>query len=829
MSDPAPSWRLAGTIVGSLALSARLAVPAHAAEHADLPLPLPTIVAERRLAVPPTVIQSALARVAIWTPGRTLPRADPASGIADPPGQPIRFDIAAGPLETVLIAFRKTAGVTVSVSEPALLTLPSPGVSGVLTPDAALAAILSGTGVTHRLAAPNHFILELRLDAESVDVHAAAARPSSMKFTAPVRDTPQTVVIIPQSVIESQGATSLRDVLRNVPGITYQAGEGGGGLPGDTLSMRGFSATNDIFVDGVRDVGSYSRDAFNLEQVEVVKGPASVYTGRGATGGSINLATKSPHLRESYGAAISGGNEAFKRGTVDVNRPISGSAAARLNVMWSDADVAGRDEVHNSSWGIAPSFAAGLAGRTKLTAAYVHQQQDNVPDYGLPWAAFDADPAVDQSNFYGLRHYDYEEIRSDAATAQLSHDLSNAFSLRTVARYGRTSRDSAITAPRPPNRQLQQRAISNETIASQSALSGGLQTGQIRHTLAAGLEVTRETTRNRNSSQTTNQPQTDLYDPDPTEVPFGPMPDNAGNPSRAITSTVGVYAFDTAHVTDRIQVSGGARLDRSEVDYRLTTLSTGAVTNLGRTDAAVTWNAGAVYKPRPSGSVYVGAGTSFSPSADAASTGPALSDSPTAANNVNLEPEKSRNFEVGTKWDLLGARLSMSAAVFRTEKTNARTRNLTNEPFILSGRQRVDGVELSVTGTVTERWSAFAGYAYMDSRIVASANPVETDNNLALVPKRSFSLWTTYELTRQLGIGGGAQFMDNVFRNAANTLAVPSYWLVNGTASYEVNTHLSLRINGNNLTDRAYVDRVGGGHYIPGPRRTVIVATDIKF
>jgi catecholate siderophore receptor len=243
----------------------------------------------------------------------------------------------------------------------------------------------------------------------------------------------------------------------------------------------------------------------------------------------------------------------------------------------------------------------------------------------------------------------------------------------------------------------------------------------------------------------------------------------------------------------------------------------------------VSWRAGAVYKPRPDASFYAAAGTSFNPSADAAATGTALSESPTAANNVNLEPEKTRNYEAGTKWDVFGTRLSLAAAVFRTEKTNARTRNLTNEPFVLSGRQRVDGVELSASGNLTRRWSVLSGYAWMRSDIVASANPAEESNNLALVPRSSLSLWTSYELPRRFAAGAGLQFVDNVFRNTLNTLAVPSYWLVNGMASYDVNRHLTLRLNGTNLGDEQYVDRVGGGHYIPGPRRAVMLTTDVKF
>jgi catecholate siderophore receptor len=307
------------------------------------------------------------------------------------------------------------------------------------------------------------------------------------------------------------------------------------------------------------------------------------------------------------------------------------------------------------------------------------------------------------------------------------------------------------------------------------------------------------------------------------------MPSNPGNPSEAVTGTIGAYAFDTVHLSPQVQLTGGLRWDRSDVDYQLRNLATGISTVLGRTDRMVSWRAGAVYKPRPEASFYAAAGTSFNPTADAAATGTALSDSPAAANNVNLEPEKTHNYEVGTKWDALGSRLSLAAAAFRTEKTNARTRSLTNDPFVLSGRQRVVGVELSASGNLTRRWSILGGYAWMQSDIVASANPAEASNNLALVPRSSLSLWTNYQWPWHITAGAGLQFVDNVFRNTLNTLTVPSYWLVNGMASYELNRHLTLRLNATNLGDEQYVDRVGGGHYIPGPRRAVALTTDVKF
>lgn len=590
-----------------------------------------------------------------------------------------RYDIQPGPLRQVLAEFERLSGVSVRVSEQGLLTLPSPGVSGIKTHDQALADLLVGTGLAFHFTSPTQVVVELRTLRESVDVAGHAVRRlSSPKLGGPLRDLPQTANVVTETVMREQAATTLRDVLRNVPGITMQAGEGGGGLPGDNLTMRGFSAGNDIFIDGIRDVGPYSRDTFNLEQVEVVKGPAGSIAGRGTTGGAINMVTKTPRLAPGASVQFGAGNAGYQRGTADVNVPLTTlgeGVAVRLNAMWQDTGIPGRDVVNNGSWAVAPTFAAGLGSRTRAILSYEHLTQDNVPDYGLPWAANEPASGVDSSSFYGLRDYDFEDIDHDVATVRLEHDARPGLTLRNVTRYGDTVRNSAITAPRPPNRQLQRRWMANETLGNLTSVNAAVTTGALVHDLAGGVELVREATSNRNSAQTGNQPQTSLADPNPDDRPFGPMPDITGNPSEARTTTVGAYLFDTVNLGVRWQVGGGLRVDRSAVDYTQTVLSSGETIALEREDTLVTGRASVVFKPRATSSIYAAFGTSANPSADASSTGTALSESPTAANNVNLAAERTQNIEVGTKWDVFNEQLSLTAAVFRTEKTNARTRN----------------------------------------------------------------------------------------------------------------------------------------------------------
>jgi catecholate siderophore receptor len=754
-------------------------------------------------------------------------------------GPILRFAIAAGPLDAVLPQFEAVTGLRVLVDNDAIRQLQSPGASGMFTANQALALLLQGTGVRHRLTNASTVTLDLAPIAEAIEV-SVDAQPalSSSKYTQPLRDVPQTVHLIPRALIEEQGATTLRDVLRNVPGITMQAGEGG--VPaGDNLTIRGFNARTDIFIDGVRDFGGYSRDSFNLEQVEVIKGPSSASAGRGSTGGSINLVTKRPLLQDENRIAVSGGSADFKRGTIDVNRPIDADAgvAARLNVMWQESGVAGRDVVKNASWGVAPSLAFGVGRPTQVTVSYLHLGQDNVPDYGLPWvpatnvalAEFADQPApVRSENYYGLRNRDYEEIANDVATVVARHD-STAFSLRNAFRYGRTRRDSLITAPRFADNistnvrrtDWKSRDQIDGIFSNQSDVTTRFSTARTTHSLVAGVEVSREHDTNFTRIETSPPaPNTDLFNPNPDDAYVSGLARN-GARTEGIATTAAVYAFDTVHLNERVEVSGGVRWDSFNIGF--TNLdATGPETRFDRSDGLLSWRSGVVYKPAANGSIYAGAGTSLNPSAE----GLALT-----ASTADLEPERTRNFEIGTKWDLAAGRASLTFAVFDTEKTNARTPGINpgDPPTVLQGRQRVRGVEFGAVGRLTRWWNVIAGYAGMRSRIVASNTETEVDKALAHTPRHTMNLWTTVEVGPRVQVGGGAQFMDSVFTNAANTRRVPNYWLANATAAWNVSDQLTLRVNAYNLTDRQYIDRVGGGHYIPGPRRSATVTADVGF
>ena len=696
-----------------------------------------------------------------------------------------------------------------------------------LLPAAALAA-----GGPSPAAAPEPVVQATELDAVHVEGQRVTA-PQSPRYTQPLVDTPATVTIVSSELMQDQGVTTLRDALRNVPGISIQAGEGG--VPaGDNLTLRGFSARTDLFVDGVRDIGGYARDPFNIEQIEVAKGPASAQTGRGSTGGSINLASKTARMDDFNRGSFSVGDNALLRGTSDFNRAIGDSAAFRVNLMTHENEVNGRDAVGSERWGVAPTVAFGLGTDTVTTLSLFHLEQDNVPDYGQPWVpagnnvleAYRNGPApVDRGNFYGVLDRDYEETSSDLATLVVSHRLSDGASLRNLTRWGRSERDSIITAPRflsDDSTDIRATAKTRDTedtvLLNTTDVRVDFDTGAVGHALVAGVELVREESTNLARSATDGD-LLDLYDPDHGMPYTGIVTRTPGSDAHAEADTVAVYVFDTLTLSPRWEVSGGLRHDHFSVDARRGHVDHGGVEAFSREDDVLSGRAGIVYKPAGHGSVYLGYGTSFNPSAEGLSLD---------ADTAGLQPEKSRTLELGTKWELYGGDLLLSGAVFRTEKTNARTEDI-DEVVVLQGEQRVDGLELSAVGRIGDAWTLFAAYTHLDGEVVASLDPSEVGNTLGNTPRHSASLWSSHAITDAIEVGFGVQHVGDRYSNTANTRRADGYTLYDAMVSWQATPALALRLNGTNLGDEAYIDQVGGGHYVPGAGRTIMLSADYAF
>jgi catecholate siderophore receptor len=587
--------------------------------------------------------------------------------------------------------------------------------------------------------------------------------------------------------------------------------------------------------------------------------------------------SKTPRLDNFTHIEATYGTEDYLRGMLDTNQTLESSplkgTSVRLNAVWTDGGVAGRDVVENKNWGVAPSIAFGVGTPTTVSLAYLHLEQDNIPDYGLPMtlpagaaAAGQTINDLDWSNFYGLIDRDYEHVNADAATATIDHKFSQGATLRNLTRWGRNVRDAVVTPPRaasvPPtvpsatngmldpgydptkpqirrtDTKYQDRA--DETITNLTNLTVSFDTGKVKHDVAAGLEFAREDqksyTRVDDNVATTapnanRPPIADLYHPNPGD-PYKPAIHRNGASTAAIADSGAVYAFDTLQFNSHWQVSLGGRWELVDASYKVVTAPAGTTpattTRFQHTDDMLSWRAGIVYKPVEAGSIYAAYGTSFNPSIDAAQ-GLAL----TAA-NAALDPEENRSLEAGVKWDLIKRKLGVTVAVFQTEKINARTTDSAGNT-VLAGNQKVSGLELGATGNLTDDWSIFGGYAYMDSVVDASGISQQVDAQLPYVPKHTLNLWTTYRFPFRLSIGGGAQFTDGYFFALPTATAAPTvspqtrYWLFSAMASYEVNRHLTLRLNVNNLADEKYMERGYSAHFTPGTGRTILATASLSF
>ena len=676
---------------------------------------------------------------------------------------------------------------------------------------------------------------------------------SSPKYTAPLLDTPQTITVVPAEVIKEQNALSLRQVLSNVSGITFAAGEGGGGL-GDSINIRGFSANSNILIDGLRATAQSSRsDAFNLEAVEVVKGPSSVYSGAGTTGGSINIVSKAPQAQAFKRASVGIGTDNYKRLTADINQPLDAlegaGAVFRLNLMGHQNDVAERDQIDQERWGIAPSLTLGMGSPTQLNLSYFRQSDKDLPDYGLPARNGKVLAGVDRDNYYGFKDIDTEETDAESFTVKLDHEFNDQLSLSNSARYAKTERLTIVSAAhvntdglpagsyRPAGPQGHGRDYSTEILINQTNLSWRFNTGALAHRLVTGAEFSHEEynrdTFNNGLPSGNAWPLFDLYNP--PGYWGGPTLKTVTQEVDSELDTQALYVFDTVELSEQWQVNAGLRYERFEGTGKTLATATGVTTRFDSSDDMLSGRLGLVYKPARNGSIYLAWGNSFNPSAEnLVSTGSGLS-----AGTQDLDPEENETWELGTKWDLLDERLSLNAAVFRVTKTNGRIDNNDplGDPIVLDGKQRVDGIELGASGKLTEQWQVFANYTYLDSEIITSDTPAEEGQALANTPPRSFSLWTSYDLPAGFQVGYGAQYVSQRNVTIASTTKVPDYWVHSAMLGYQVNEDVDLQLNVRNLFNEEYYDRVRSNTgtaarssaLVPGEGRTAILAANFAF
>ncbi|ALO40322.1 TonB-dependent receptor [Alcaligenes faecalis] len=680
-------------------------------------------------------------------------------------------------------------------------------------------------------------------DANGIDGFQAH-KAQSVKFSESLLNTPRSITVIPEEVIRDRGATSLQDVLRTTPGITLGSGEGGTPM-GDRPFIRGYEASTDIFIDGVRDYSRGSHETFNLESVEVLKGPSSAYTGRGGTGGSLNLVTKSPKLKDFFQVEAGYGTSDQYRLTADGNYAFSETGAIRLNLMRMGGEVAGRDGVKIDRWGIAPSIAFGLGTPTRVTLSYSRLENKDMPDLGFPFKnAANPDRVTpleaDRDNFYGRRNVDFRKYIADTASASIEHDLNDRFTVRNVTRYSKTLNHYLMTRPSFDNcaagaggacategagLQFRRDDRTNyrvaESLLNQTDVYGSFNTGWIKHDIVAGVEISKEEIHNKTMTGGPGRDTDSFYDPNPNRqynysLQYGPKTKTGDIKTRS------AYIFDTLTLSEQWMVNGGLRFDRFEADN----------TKDSRKDDMWNYQLGVVYKPARNGSIYLSYGTSSNPTgenlgqaggADGPAGGAAIRD---------LKPERSYSWELGTKWDVADEKLSLTAAIFQTDKKDARSTDPLTGDVSLSGSNRVRGLELGAAGAITPNWNLWAGYTYLDPKIkkYRSGNNVFDGNQMKFISKQSFNVWTTYKVMPELTLGAGATFVGKRFVDDANQLKLPSYWRYDAMARYDLNKNVSFQFNVNNISNVRMYDASHVGIFANvGPGRSYMFNASYRF
>lgn len=603
----------------------------------------------------------------------------------------------------------------------------------------------------------------------------------SPKATAPLRDTPQTITVVSEEVIRQQNLLTLRDILSTVPGITFGAGEGGGGF-GDSINLRGYSANNDITQDGVRDSAQYSRtDPFNLQQIEVYNGANSVFNGSGSVGGTINIVSKTPKGRDQTVVAGGIGTDNYYRGTLDSNWRLDDLVALRLNAMVHENDVPGRNIESLQRWGIAPALTIGIDGPTSLTLGYLHQQDDNTPVYGVPYFKSLINdgtlPEASLNDYFGIQNLDKQAITVDRFTATFSHAFNDSFSLRNLTRWQRVAQDTVTSSPegvfcltgtgrqpvgangaatiglacpamlapgryQPGGPRGMVRDQVTELMVNQTDLrvvSG--EKSKLRNTLVVGASWSQEDYRIESGTLLRDAagaaltlPQGSIANPD--TVYTGPVNRTITARARSGTENRAIYAFDTLEVGPKFEINGAMRFENNSARFNnlpLSLLPPGTIPLTPAQQATqisdenlFSFRVGAVYKPLEAVSLYVAYGNARTPSSATVRLGCGVVASPGAADPCATAPETAQNYEIGAKADVLGGKLLLTAALFRNERSNFRTPS--NDPSlptslqVLDGRSRVDGLALGASGAITPEWTILANYTFLDSKVLQSVS-----------------------------------------------------------------------------------------------------------
>ncbi|MBR0930228.1 TonB-dependent siderophore receptor [Bradyrhizobium diazoefficiens] len=676
---------------------------------------------------------------------------------------------------------------------------------------------------------------------------------ASGKFPEKMLNTPKSITVLSKEVLEDKNATTLKEIGRSTAGVTLGSGEGGNAF-GDRFFIRGFDARNDVFIDGIRDPAVSIRENFFTEQIEILRGPASSYAGRGTAGGAINIVTKQAGDRNFQRMDTEFGTDRTKRVTLDVNQVIDPTFSVRTGGLFQDANVAGRDYVTDNRWGTFISTKYTPTSDLKITTNYVHTDLSGYPDFGVPYYKQGNVPVtsagIPRGNWYGFLNRDFQTARQDFGTGTVEYKVNDAITLTSKVRgehsllnyIGTLPQNPITTSPNPllwtTTASAQSRYQTVDVWANQNEATFKLDTGGVKHTAVFGVEYANENISiDRYSglaAELAGSPFTstgaisgvNLYAPQYTYLSGFGIPSLIGNPTRYGVNTSSVYVMDTANWQDTIIVNGGVRYDGYSQ-------SASNNTNYVKQNSdLVNYNVGLVYKPMSIGSVYAAYATSANPfGSELDATGTDYGGVP-ANSTILLGPERNKAIEVGTKWELADRHLLVTGALFQTTKDNARE---TVNGLLTSGAAyRIQGIDIEAEGKITDRWSIFGGLVLMQSKVTQSGVASNLGLQLANVAHQSFSMLTKYKFDDGWELGGQAVYRSKVYGGtfAANTNELPSYWRFDAFVEKKIDKNWTMKFYAQNLTNKLYYDsfyRSNVPFVAVAPGRAFYLVTTAKF
>lgn len=721
----------------------------------------------------------------------------------------------------------------------------------------------------------------------------------SVRYARELSETPRLITVLPDDLLQEQGAQNLKDALKNIPGISLQAGEGNPPY-GDQFKIRGLNARDDIKVNGVRDLGNYLRDPFYVDQIEVTKGPSSTHNGRGTAGGTINFVTKKPFQQDFNRVELSLGTDSLYRATLDMNKTLGENAAARVNLMGHSSDIPGRDLLDESRYGLYAAYTWGFTQPTRITADVLFLRADEAPDGGLPTDRNNVlgtlsgietrmAPGARFSNFYGNTN-DKKKVAVDQVGLDIRHSFRDGTVLRNQTRLARVHNDGWVTSPRlytaaaippgtPTDPGLASCALPNPCVrgetkprdqkdsgfSNQTDLLFNLNTGGIEHDLVAGVEVAQNKYENKRRLDTFTRV-TSLANPRPHALgPNSPpipahsttrrwgLPVHDGTVYSLKTEELGLYLLDTMRLAPQWDLHAGVRWDNVKATAKrrgfngVTNPSPANNSTHEREDDELSYSLGLVYKLTPKANLYASVGKAYVFSANFDRNSVQLAGgSPTEAivgPGFNTPPEKMLAYELGAKWQVAKA-LDLGAAVFRTDVTHGRLpAQAPGFTALPDNKYHIDGFELLAAGDLSDRWRLYAGYTYLTSKITAAPGAgvheaYVKSQKLGNTPEHSLTLFTLFDITPQVTLGGGVNYtgsvtsgVDHIAGDTTYKVRIPAYTTADLYAAYKFDKKTQLRLNVHNAFDKKYIAELaeGGGQGIPGRGRQAVLTLRHDF